>query len=245
MVNLNNLLKLFSELDQLDIIQFKSYISASQYLLAYQLVLQYIPTSADILDWGTGSGHFSFFLLEHNYRVTGFTIQNDCTLSQHLKTKFPDQFTYISDPKAIKTLPLKSNSFDVVTSIGVLEHVRDSGGIEQDSLLEIKRILKPGGFFICYHFPNKYSWIELITKHLKNKYNHKYKFSRQDIQKMLEKVNFELIDTKRYGLFPRLSFGNFPDYILLTKLFNYTDIIFSKFFNFLCQNHYFIAKKHA
>jgi ubiquinone/menaquinone biosynthesis C-methylase UbiE len=245
MVNLKKYLTIFDELNLLNAYQFKNRISSSQYLLAYQLVLQYAPTHALILDWGTGSGHFSLFLLEEQFKVTGFSIQDNCHLSKYLTDKFHDQYKLIIDPESIKKIPFKTNSFDVITSIGVLEHVRESGGNEYDSLLEIKRILKPGGVFICYHFPNKYSWIEAITKNIKNKHNHSYKYSRQDIQKLIKQVNLAMIDTKRYGLLPRLMFSNFPDYSFVARLYNYADIILSKLFNLVCQNHcnYQICRK--
>ncbi len=245
MKNINDYLKLFNELDQLDVTQFKSYISASQYLLAYKLVLHHAHYSASILDWGTGTGHFSLFLLEEKFKVSGFSIEKDCTLAHYLSTKFPDQYNYVSDPQSVKTLPFETNSFDIVTSIGVLEHVREKGGNEVDSLREIRRILKPGGIFICYHLPNKYSWIEVIAKYLLNKYNHLYKCSRRDIQVIISEANFELLETKRYGLFPRLSFRNFSDNLMITTIFNYTDVLLSNLLNPICQNHYLIARKSS
>ncbi len=234
---------LFDELDQFKVTQFESYISASQYLKAYELVLQYSPPSASILDWGTGTGHFSLFLLEENFKVNGFTIDEDFTLAKHLSKSYPHQYNFISDPKSVKSLPFEANSFDVVTSIGVLEHVRETGGTELDSLSEIWRILKPEGIFICYHFPNKYSWIEAIAKHLNNKYNHRYKFSRKEILAIFSKANFKIIETKRYGLLPRLIFRSFPDNLLFTKYYNYIDRLFSILLNIFCQNHYIVSKK--
>ncbi|MBQ4132690.1 MAG: methyltransferase domain-containing protein [Desulfovibrionaceae bacterium] len=46
-------------------------------------------------------------------------------------------------------------------SIGVFEHVHETGGDQLASLKEISRVLKPEGFFLCFHLPNKYSWVEL------------------------------------------------------------------------------------
>lgn len=36
------------------------------------------------------------------------------------------------------------------------------GGEELASLAEIRRILKPGGLFFCYHFPQKSGWVERV-----------------------------------------------------------------------------------
>mgnify|MGYP001226260250 CR=1 FL=1 len=238
-----NYFQLFDTLKSLDVYPFKSYISSSQYLLAYQLILDYTTTSSTILDWGTGSGHFSFFLLEQGFNVTAFSIEKQCQLSDYLKSKFPNQYQFISDPNAIKKLPFKTDSFDIITSIGVLEHVREFKGQENDSLLEIYRILKPGGTFICYHLPNKFSWVEFLTPFLKKKYNHTYKYSRQDIKEMLNKANFYLFKTKRYGIFPRLTFRSLITSFLFANIFNQLDKYLSILFSIICQNHYFVAKK--
>jgi len=239
----NNYFEIFDELDKFNVYQFKSHISSSQYLLAYNLVMQHAIPATSGLDWGTGSGHFSFFLLKQGFRVTAFSIEKDCMLSGHLCSKYPDKYDLITDSQSIKTIPFINNTFNFVSSIGVLEHVRESGGNEIDSLMEIKRILKPGGVFICYHLPNRYSWIESITKHIKNKHNHIHKYSKMDIHEMLKDTGFHLIETKRYGILPRLLFRNFYNFKFLTRLFNNIDILFSSLVPIFCQNHYFVAKK--
>ncbi|MBN1875652.1 MAG: class I SAM-dependent methyltransferase [Anaerolineae bacterium] len=242
MIN-DHLLKMFDRLNEFGVTQFKSHISSSQYLLAYQLVMDYAKPAGSVLDWGTGKGHFSLFLLEQGFQVSGFTLRNPSSLSEYLAIEYRDHYQLIIDPESVKMLPFNDKTFDLVTSIGVLEHVRETGGDEIDSLLEIKRILKPGGIFICYHFPNKYSWIEAIIKYIKNKYNHPYKYSRKDIYEMLKQTGWELIDTKRYGILPRLIFRTIPNRLCLTNTFNTIDIFFSKLFPIICQNHYFVARK--
>ncbi|MEL7141553.1 MAG: class I SAM-dependent methyltransferase [Cyanobacteria bacterium J06573_11] len=234
---------LFDELESLDAIQFSSDISASQYLLAYRLILEHAKPGASVLDWGSGEGHFSLFLLEQGFKTTGFTIQSTCKLAKHLSTRFKDQYRLVSDPDAISELCFKDNEFDVVTSIGVLEHVREPGGSEVASLQEIRRILKPGGVFICYHFPNKYSWIEAISQHIEGKYSHTYKYTRKDIRQLLQQSNLELIETNRYGLLPRLVFRKLPDQAFVTQCFNAADSTLSRLLSSICQNHYFVARK--
>ena len=243
MTQIKKYVNLFDELKRPDVTQFESHISASQYLLAYNLILDNATSSAHVLDWGTGTGHFSLFLLEQKFKVTGFSIEKHFALADHLLSKFPDKYLSVSDPKSVKNLPFSDNSFDIVTSIGVLKHVRETGGDETGSLSEIERILKPGGLFICYHLPNKYSWIESIVKHLPQKYNHQYKYSRRDVFKLFKQVNLEIQDTKRYGLFPSLIFWGFSNNLIVTNFYNLSDKIFSSVFNLLCQNHYIIAKK--
>ena len=212
---------LFARLDEFEVTQFESYISASQYLLAYQLVLENVPSSASVLDWGTGTGHFSLFLLDEKFKVSGFTIETDFTLAKHLLSDYPDQYNYVADPQAVTKLPFDSNSFDLVTSIGVLEHVRETSGTEIGSLREIERILKPGGYFICYHFPNRFSWIEAIVKYVSRKYNHKYKFSRAAIKQLFNEAQIEMLRPKDTGFSPALC-----SEIFLTALYSQIYLIF-------------------
>jgi cyclopropane fatty-acyl-phospholipid synthase-like methyltransferase len=236
-------LKMFDRLKKHGVTQFKSHLSASQYLLAYQLVARYAKPGEAVLDWGTGKGHFSFFLLEQGFQVVAFTLGKPSTLSECLSMEFPERYQLVADPQATQKLPFDDNIFDMVTSIGVLEHVRETGGNEIASLLEIERILKPGGIFLCYHFPNRYSWIEAIIKYIKNKYHHPYKYTRKEIENMLTATHLELVETKRYGLLPRLIFGKIPNHVWITNTFNALDRLLSKAIPLICQNHYFIAKK--
>ena len=46
-----------------------------------------------------------------------------------------------------KIMPFESDSFDVVISTEVLEHVPNPDAY----LIEVKRVLKPGGIFFYYH----------------------------------------------------------------------------------------------
>ena len=43
--------------------------SLHQYIKAYDLVRMRIPSSAKVLDWGGGSGHFSYFLNKAGYKT--------------------------------------------------------------------------------------------------------------------------------------------------------------------------------
>lgn len=235
--------QIYDELKKLGVYQFGSYISASQYRRVYDYVGKYAQNHETALDWGAGEGHFSFFLLNQGFTVTSFSIQDDCFLGDYLRTKYPGKYNHVFEPKAIKRLPFDDCSFDVVSSIGVLEHVRESGGKEIDSLKEIYRVLKPNGIFICYHFPNKYSWNEFLTKRMPNKHNHTYKYSKRDTKNLIESVGFHLLDYRRYGFFPRLMFSNSSNNFTLTKLFNIADSVGSVLLSPICQNHCFVLKK--
>jgi ubiquinone/menaquinone biosynthesis C-methylase UbiE len=234
---------IFNDLKKHKIFHFGSYISGSQYLIAYRLVSKYAKPESLVLDWGTGSGHFSFFLLSKGYKVNAFTIENECKLAYHLQNKYPFKYKILLNQDPLAPLPYADETFDIVVSIGVLEHVRDTNNYEIQSLHEIRRVLKPNGIFICYHFPNKYSLIEAITKHLNSKYNHDYKYTAKAIKELNEKSNMELLEYGRYGIMPRNSLRAIPNNLLLTRIFNSFDYLLSKLLNPFCQNYYFVSRK--
>ncbi len=104
---------------------FQSLVSAHQYRGLYDMFRRYVPVGAKVLDWGVGNAHFSYFLVQSGYRAAGFSLE-PCTLPAWLPQ---DGYRLVQgsfdDPVH---LPFPDQSFDVVASIGVLEHVRETGG---------------------------------------------------------------------------------------------------------------------
>lgn len=227
------------------LIQLGSTVSASQYLKLYCLSEKYLTKGSIVLDWGTGNGHFSYFLVKMGYDTYGYGFNGYPKICDQF-----DQPVYKykngdwQDPVSI---PYEANFFDGVVSVGVLEHVRESGGNEIKSLKEICRILKDNGIFICYHLPNKYSWIEMIASHLK-KDTHQYKYDKSEIIDLLKTAGFEIIEIKRYGFLPRNLwrkgyFKKISRLFFLADLYNMLDDMLSLFGSYFCQNFYFIARK--
>jgi len=68
------------------------------------------------------------------------------------------------DPREPVILPFAADAFDLVFSVGVLEHVHEAGGDARGSILEIERVLKPGGHFLCFHLPNRYAWGKIFGR---------------------------------------------------------------------------------
>ena len=163
---------------------FQSLVSAHQYRGLYDMFRRYVPVGAKVLDWGVGNAHFSYFLVQSGYRAAGFSLE-PCTLPAWLPQ---DGYRFVQgsfdDPVH---LPFPDESFDVVASIGVLEHVRETGGDELKSLEEIRRVVQPGGLFLCYHLPNQYSAIEAMNRWvLTHRHHHAYRFTRDRIRRLLE-----------------------------------------------------------
>jgi len=175
----------------------ESVASLYQYAPAYRWVLTNIPPGARVLDWGCGNGHFSIFLREAGYAVTSYGFQPP----ELLALVSPSLAEYVAGIDPVR-LPFPDSDFDCVVSIGVLEHVREVGGDEVASLREIRRVLNDRGVFYCYHLPNKYSWIEFVSRVL-GKWSHAFRYSRSDVLRIFQSAGMSIDGLGRYGVLPR------------------------------------------
>jgi SAM-dependent methyltransferase len=243
-----NTLRILSEIaqntPQTTLDQFHSLISAHQYRLSHALVRRFLPPGAHVLDWGVGNGHFSFFLTREGYRATGYSLE-PCEFANFLPT---DSSSFVQgnreDPVS---LPFADGLFDAVTSVGVLEHVRETGGNEIQSLVEIWRVTKPGGLFLCFHLPNRFSFIERVAALFPGKYRHEVRFARHQIETLLRSAGWEVILIRRYGVLPRNLWQRFPSRIrnsaLIAGIWDGVDMILERVVNPICQNFAVVARR--
>jgi len=177
-------------------------VSAHQYRQLVDAFDRYVPAAATVLDWGSGQGFFSYWLVRNGYHVTALDLHRPA-MEQLIGGIAPDRFTF-TDPTGPIELPFESASFDVITSVGVLEHVPDTGGDVAGSLREVARVLRPGGLFICVHFPNRRSWIEwLVRTGFPGKHAHLHRWEVGDLVQLTRPAGLEIREAMRYGAFPR------------------------------------------
>ncbi|MEB3264442.1 MAG: methyltransferase domain-containing protein [Synechococcus sp.] len=226
---------------------FGSLFSASQYHLPYQLVRAVAPRQGRVLDWGCGNGHFTRFLLEEGYTdIHTYSFRAPALLDG--LSQLQDRVTIHVAAKAKGShIRLPSSCFQTVLSIGVLEHVRETGGTELESLREIHRILTDGGRLICCHLPNRRSPIEALSRLLPGRYHHQYLFSRKQITTLLETEGFTVERITLYGALPRNLFsgrlrfvGNQP---FLCRFLESLDWLLSRALRPFCQNIAVVARK--
>jgi SAM-dependent methyltransferase len=235
-----------ARLDAPELLQFGSLAAAHQYLRLYRTWRRWVPAGAEVLDWGAGNGHFSYFLLRAGYRVTGFSFE-PFVFERWLPG---DGYRFVpGSPRDPVRLPFADGSFDAVASIGVLEHVRETGGNEAGSLAELVRVLRPGGTMVCWHFPNRWSWIDVLARRVPGKHRHLYRYSAADIRRLVADAGLELLDTWRYGVLPRNSlhrvFGPARDAEWTARLWNALDTGLGGPLGPIAQNRAFVARKPA
>ena len=228
--------------------QFRSLATAQQYAWPYAVTQHFVRPGGRVLDWGCGNGHFSQFLLQAGYEVRAFAFGPPAPLIADLQRAAPEKISYSAGSSAEPVqLPFADGSCDAIASVGVLEHVRETAGNESASLREIYRVLVPGGVFLCFHFPNRYSWIEGLTFIFPSRFHHTYRYTKSDIVTLARQAGFELLVIKRYQAFPRNIFCSFPAALrpsrALAALVGFTDGVLAVVLNPFCQNYGFVLRK--
>jgi SAM-dependent methyltransferase len=107
-----------------------------------QVLVTMFPPQGNVLEIGAGSGFQARELSKLGHAVSAIDL-----LGSHAGPRFFEVQSYDGTH-----IPFPSQTFDVVFSSNVLEHVRDLDAL----LLEVKRVLKPGGY--CVHAMPTPTW---------------------------------------------------------------------------------------
>jgi ubiquinone/menaquinone biosynthesis C-methylase UbiE len=235
------------------VVQFRSLPSANQFRRLYAMVDQQLQAGSHVLDWGCGNGHFAFYLARQGFRVTAYAFDPEPAIFALLQPVERERISYVrgaaDDPH---TLPFGDSSFDCVFSIGVLEHVRETGGTEAVSMREIRRVLRPGGAFICYHLPNRFSYIEALSRLIHgpqdpaSRIYHDWRFDAAQIRSLCEEAGLVITKLQRYGALPRNMFARLPATLRESRRFastvNFVELALEPVMGPLVQNYAFVAR---
>lgn len=121
-------------------------------IMLRDLVAHYVPDQASVLDLGCGHGNFVLDELPQKWsKKVGIDFGPETTAGNT-----SCQEIVHGD---IHQLPFPEQSFDAVVSLWVFEHVSDPQKVFQ----EVKRVLKPGGYF-AFVTPNKNSLLITLRR---------------------------------------------------------------------------------
>ncbi len=116
-----------------------------------------------VLDLGCGTGYGTAGLAEVAADVTGVDIAPEAVAHARARYRADGLRFETIGPIESADLPYPDDSFDVVVSFQVIEHVRAVGRY----LSEVRRVLRPGGTFLCVTpdrtlrlFPGQRPWNE-------------------------------------------------------------------------------------
>ena len=162
------------------------------------------PDGGRLLDWGCGYGQMSYLLRNRGFEVVSYTIEAEepSPWNSFLRDQALDVF-YGEDPVR---LPFEEEAFDLVLSCGVLEHVEDESG----SLLEIQRILRPGGLFVVMMLPNEWSYAEFMARNIFKASAHDRLYSIEKMCLLLARFGFRAIRTWYSNTLPK-NFTPLPE----------------------------------
>ena len=121
----------------------QSYLVYLFHVVTYDYVKDLVR-GREVLDFGCGSGYGTARIADLCKRIVGIDISTDAV--EYARSKFRAdnlEFTAIA-PVEQQPLPFADQSFDVVLSFQVIEHVPDVDRY----LAEIGRVLRPGGIFV-------------------------------------------------------------------------------------------------
>jgi SAM-dependent methyltransferase len=168
-----------------------------------------------VLDWGCGKGHVSKLIRD----LSSKRLESCDILSERSDSAFGQDVPLIKrsgiQVKPLEhesILPYDSETFDILLSVGVLEHVPN----DQASLAEITRVLKPGGLFFCFFLPTRLSWTQQVCRWMGEGY-HDRLYTEGRVKDLLRVAGLDLLDLWYRQLFPKNS-AHYPDFRLFERI---------------------------
>jgi ubiquinone/menaquinone biosynthesis C-methylase UbiE len=175
----------------------------------FEYIAKFIQPGERVLDFGCGPGALLYVVSQSNPTVKGVGIdlaqpQIDFA-NQQVRPRLPGRdVSYLAVSLDQPNLPFEDESFDVVTIAEVIEHVHPFDSLK--SMLELRRVLKPGGRIIVTtpNYRSLWPLIELLLEWLspvKYREQHISKYTPSSLVRFVETCGFEVTKAKTFFLF--------------------------------------------
>jgi len=159
--------------EELDIAALESIAIANNYNnYLKEIFFLNLNKNDNILDFGAGYGIITKMLDDLGFNIKA--VEKNKKAIQELSKKKIETFTKIGDVK---------NSIDCIISLNVLEHIEDDNKIVAD----FYNFLPEGGKLLLYLPASNIIWTDLD-----NKVNHKRRYQKKDLEKLLISNNFQI-----------------------------------------------------
>ena len=227
---------------------FNEHLKLTDYQTIYHYLLKNYPPRQKVLEAGCGIGRWVIPLAQNKYDVTGIELEEEAL--HIIRQNYTDNNMTLVHGDIFK-MPFPDQTFDMVISLGVLEHFGDIK-VQQKAINEHFRVLKDDGvilitvpflslirFFVHFPFVKLVSLVRKIKK--KNEYFSEYRYSRRAFEKAIRKAKLKVVDIVYDDLLPPYNFG-LMDYPV-RKLFKGNEISYklnkfgTSFFKFLWKIH--------
>lgn len=159
--------------EELDIAALESIAIAKNYNnYLKELFFLNIDKNDNILDFGAGFGIITIMLDKLGFNIVA--VEKNKKAIQELSKKKIKTFTKIEDVQ---------DDIDCIISLNVLEHIEDVNAI----VVDFYNFLPKGGKLLLYLPASNIIWTDLD-----NKVNHKRRYQKKDLKKLLISNNFQI-----------------------------------------------------
>ena len=168
------------------------------------LLLGEVRAGERVLDLGCGAGRFVAALRDAGAEAVGVELAEAAL--ERARRNAPGADLRLVEPDG--SLPLDHASVDLVWCSEVLEHVADTAYL----LLEVRRVLRPGGRLLVtvpFHGPVKAALIALarFDAHFDPLGQHLRFYTRSSLSATLQRSGFEAVRVRAWGGAPLLRTG--------------------------------------